>query len=126
MLNRVIRTLKVLTLAVAALVIAADSATAQAGMEPVNDLPNPYQSTDGHLRMPIGRDWGAVSAIELDPDGKSIWVAERLWFGLAQSALHTHELCRLGTTRCPQVQLRRGDGKELRRWIVRNTPRHAH
>jgi sugar lactone lactonase YvrE len=77
MLNGAIRTLKVLTLAVAALVIAADSATAQAGMEPVNDLPNPYQSTDGHLRMPIGRDWGAVSAIELDPDGKSIWVAER-------------------------------------------------
>ena len=77
MLNRAIRTLTGLTLAVVALVTAAGSVMAQAGMAPVNDLPNPYQSTDGHLRMPIGRDWGAVGAIEVDPDGKSIWVAER-------------------------------------------------
>ena len=66
-----------LTLVIAALAIAADPAIAQSGIEPVNDLPNHYEATDGHLRMPIGRDWGAVGAIEVDPDGKSIWVAER-------------------------------------------------
>ena len=66
-----------LTLAITAFAIAADSAIAQSDIEPVNDLPNPYEATDGHLRMPIGRDWGAVGAIEIDPDGKSIWVAER-------------------------------------------------
>lgn len=27
--------------------------------------------------MPEGRTWGATSAVEIDPDGKSIWVAER-------------------------------------------------
>jgi sugar lactone lactonase YvrE len=27
--------------------------------------------------MPEGRTWGSLSAIDIDPDGKSIWVAER-------------------------------------------------
>ena len=77
MIQRLIPLVYGLTLAIAALAIAADPAIAQSGIEPVNDLPNPYEATDGHLRMPIGRDWGAVGAIEVDPDGKSIWVAER-------------------------------------------------
>ena len=77
MIKRAIPPLFGLTLAVAALAIAVASAMAQSEIEPVNDLPNPYEATDGHLRMPIGRDWGAVGAIEVDPDGKSIWVAER-------------------------------------------------
>ena len=51
--------------------------SAQSSIEPVNDLPNPYQSIDGWAKMPTGRDWGATSAIDIDPDGKSIWVAER-------------------------------------------------
>ena len=77
MMKLLIPSLYGLTLVIAALAIAADPAIAQSGIEPVNDLPNPYEATDGHLRMPIGRDWGAVGAIDVDPDGKSIWVAER-------------------------------------------------
>ena len=72
-----IRTLFGLTVAVVALAITGGSATAQAGSEPPNDLPNPYQSIDGWAKMPIGRHWGATSSIDVDPDGKSIWVAER-------------------------------------------------
>ena len=41
------------------------------------DMPNPYQTTDGYLRMPIGRSWGSVSAVDIDPDGLSVWIAER-------------------------------------------------
>ncbi len=50
---------------------------AQSDGEPTNDLTNPYQIVTGHLKMPAGRDWGSVSAIDIDPDGKSVWVAER-------------------------------------------------
>jgi streptogramin lyase len=42
-----------------------------------DSLPNPYQTVEGWARMPEGRTWGSTSAVEIDPDGKSIWVAER-------------------------------------------------
>src|SRR5687767_1990130 len=43
----------------------------------VNDLPNPYATIEGWAKMPEGRTWGATSAVDIDRDGKSIWVAER-------------------------------------------------
>lgn len=46
-------------------------------MEPTNDLPNPYTTVEGYLKMPAGREWGSTSAIHVDIDGESIWVAER-------------------------------------------------
>jgi len=55
----------------------AEGVWAQAEMAPVNDLPNPYKWTHGYLKMPVGRLWGATGAVAVDPDGKSIWVAER-------------------------------------------------
>jgi len=44
---------------------------------PTNDLPNPYNTVEGWAKMPEGRTWGATSAVEIDKDGRSIWVAER-------------------------------------------------
>lgn len=38
---------------------------------------NPYQPVSGWAQMPEGRTWGATSAVDVDPDGRSIWVAER-------------------------------------------------
>jgi streptogramin lyase len=52
----------------AALVAAAALAGAQ---------PNPYKTVEGWAKMPEGRTWGATSAVDIDRDGKSIWVAER-------------------------------------------------
>ena len=46
-------------------------------VEPVNDLPNPYRTVDNYFKMPEGRTWGATSAVDIDTDGTSIWVAER-------------------------------------------------
>ncbi len=39
--------------------------------------PNPYRTVEGWAKMPEGRTWGATSAVDVDRDGKSIWVAER-------------------------------------------------
>ena len=44
---------------------------------PINDAPNPYSTIEGWGQLPDGRKWGSTSAVEIDKDGKSIWVAER-------------------------------------------------
>jgi sugar lactone lactonase YvrE len=62
---------------VASLALSAGKAYTQSNSQPVNDLPNPYQTIEGWAKMPEGRTWGATSAVEIDPDGKSVWVAER-------------------------------------------------
>ena len=59
------------TLAVAAR-LAAQSAPA-----PTNDAPNPYRTVENWAKLPEGRMWGSLSAVDIDKDGKSIWVAER-------------------------------------------------
>src|SRR5262245_1679626 len=48
-----------------------------AAVQPTNDAPNPYQSIEGWAKLPEGRSWGSTSAVEVDKDGKSIWVAKR-------------------------------------------------
>ena len=55
----------------------ATSAYAQGAASPVNDPPNPYQTIANFFKMPSGRTWGSTSAVEIDKDGRSIWVAER-------------------------------------------------
>ena len=52
-------------------------AAALASAQAVNDLPNPYTTHQGHFTLPEGRTWGATSAVDIDPDGTSIWVGER-------------------------------------------------
>jgi sugar lactone lactonase YvrE len=49
----------------------------QGNVQPLNDLPNPYQTIENHFTMPAGRTWGSTSAVDIDRDGRSIWVAER-------------------------------------------------
>src|SRR5213592_3531705 len=44
---------------------------------PTNNLPNPYSTVANYFKLPDGRDWGSTSAVEIDKDGRSIWVAER-------------------------------------------------
>ena len=49
----------------------------QGAAAPTNDLPNPYRSVEGWAKLPAGRTWGSLSAVAVDRDGSSIWVAER-------------------------------------------------
>ena len=60
----------------AAFAIFAGEALAQAVM-PTNSLPHPYRSVENWAKMPEGRTWGSTSAVDIDPDGTSVWVAER-------------------------------------------------
>ena len=50
---------------------------AQATPAPTNDLPNPYRTVTGWAKLGEGRTWGSTSAVDIDKDGKSIWVSER-------------------------------------------------
>src|SRR5205085_11987481 len=52
-------------------------AYSQADAKPTNTLPNPYDTIKDWAKLPEGRTWGSTSAVEIDRDGKSIWVAER-------------------------------------------------
>jgi DNA-binding beta-propeller fold protein YncE len=50
---------------------------AQAQTASPNDLPNPYRTVENRFKLPEGRTWGAISAVDIDKDGRSIWIAER-------------------------------------------------
>jgi sugar lactone lactonase YvrE len=65
-----------LTLGVALAAVIAGSGLAQNTPDP-NSAPNPYRVDEGWAKLPEGRKWGAAVGIELDRDGKSIWVFDR-------------------------------------------------
>jgi sugar lactone lactonase YvrE len=46
-------------------------------MMPVNDAPNPFRTIENHFKLPDGRTWGSTSGVDVDKDGRTIWVAER-------------------------------------------------
>jgi sugar lactone lactonase YvrE len=52
-------------------------AIAQDAGKPTNDAPNNYTTTKDYFKLPEGRTWGSTSAVDIDKDGTSIWVAER-------------------------------------------------
>ena len=60
-----------------ALVAAAALSGGAAVAQPASPPPNPYRTVEGWAKLPAGRTWGATSAVEVDRDGRSIWVAER-------------------------------------------------
>ena len=49
----------------------------QAKVAPINNLPNPYETVRNFGTLPDGRTWGSVSAIQVDVDGKHVWVGDR-------------------------------------------------
>jgi hypothetical protein len=46
-------------------------------VQPTNDAPNNYNTVKDYFKLPEGRTWGSTSAVDIDKDGTSIWVAER-------------------------------------------------
>jgi sugar lactone lactonase YvrE len=65
--------LRKILLGAAVAAVAVLSVYAQQG--PFNDLPNPYQTVENYFQL--GRPWGSTSAVDIDRDGRSIWVGER-------------------------------------------------
>jgi sugar lactone lactonase YvrE len=49
---------------------------AQSGIDP-NAAPNPYHEDEGWAKLPQGRNWGAAIGVDIDRDGKSVWVFDR-------------------------------------------------
>jgi hypothetical protein len=44
-------------------------------------LPNPYEAIEQRLTLPAGRMLGSSSSVDMDPDGISVWVADRCGAG---------------------------------------------
>ena len=44
---------------------------------PVNDRANPYALVGNWPQLPAGRTLGAVSGVDIDRDGTSVWIADR-------------------------------------------------
>ena len=61
--------------------------TQEGGVEPINDGPNPYRTIRNWGTLPEGRKWGPASGIDIDRDGKSVWVADRCGGSCAGSNL---------------------------------------
>jgi DNA-binding beta-propeller fold protein YncE len=50
---------------------------ASSDTQPTNDAPNPYRTIEHWAKLPDGRKMGSTSAVDIDKDGKSVWVVER-------------------------------------------------
>ncbi len=68
---------RVFAIGVVILTCTAAFSGAQDSRAPAGDHPNPYRTTIKWGTLPEGRAWGGVSAIDIDRDGRSVWVAER-------------------------------------------------
>ncbi len=60
---------------IASLVIPGTSISQE--VDPVNYLPNPYETVRNWGELPDGLPWGSIPALQIDPDGYSLWVMDR-------------------------------------------------
>jgi DNA-binding beta-propeller fold protein YncE len=66
----------VLAIVIVIAVAALERASTQPS-NPTNAAPNPYRAIYDWAKMPEGRVWGSTAGVDIDPDGSSVWVAER-------------------------------------------------
>jgi sugar lactone lactonase YvrE len=59
------------------IVLSGARAHTQSKAQPAESLPNPYRVIDNYFKLPEGRTLGSTPAIDIDRDGRSIWVFER-------------------------------------------------
>jgi len=45
--------------------------------EDANSAPNPYRAVDNWPQLPPGRAWGMAIGLDIDRDGKSVWIFDR-------------------------------------------------
>src|SRR3989440_4451154 len=64
-------------LAIAATATGCSAIVSNVDTTPTNDLPNPYRTVAPWGKLPEGRKWGALNAVTVDHDGRSLWVADR-------------------------------------------------
>ena len=64
-------------LAAGVAVIALSGPVRGAAAQAADSQPNPYKAAPGFFKLPEGRTLGSTAAIDIDRDGRSIWVFER-------------------------------------------------
>ena len=42
-----------------------------------NSYPNPFTTVPDYFKMPAGRKWGSTAAVDIDKDGKTVWILDR-------------------------------------------------
>jgi len=52
------------------------TSTARSGADP-NAAPNPYRVQEDWAKLPEGRHWGMAIGVDIDRDGKSVWIFDR-------------------------------------------------
>ncbi len=72
--------------------VAVQPSLTRAEQQPTNGHPNPYRTIEGWAKLPQGRTWGSTSAVEIDRDGTSIWVAERCGVNTCRDSLHVNPI----------------------------------
>ena len=68
----------------AAIAMSGGQAFPQATPDP-NSAPNPYRMEANWAKLPDGRKFGAAIGVEIDSDGKSVWVFDRCGGTIAAS-----------------------------------------
>jgi sugar lactone lactonase YvrE len=66
-----------LAVSIAAFALSSPRSSLQASPQANDSQPNPYQVVANHFKLPEGRIMGSTAAIDVDRDGRSIWVFER-------------------------------------------------
>jgi DNA-binding beta-propeller fold protein YncE len=61
----------------AAVALSGAQCNAQGAAADPNSAPQAYRLDDGWAKLPEGRKWGAAVGVEIDRDGKSVWVFDR-------------------------------------------------
>jgi len=46
-------------------------------VQPINGLPNPYETIRNWAPLPDGQMWGSTAGVDMDPDGRSLWAINR-------------------------------------------------
>ena len=75
-MRRVSRTSCAIGIILAAAIAGSGVSLAQNSPGP-NSAPNPYRVDEGWAKLEQGRKWGAAVGVDIDRDGKSIWVFDR-------------------------------------------------
>jgi streptogramin lyase len=61
----------------AAIALSSPGTNVHATGRETDSQPNPYQFVANHFKLPDGRTMGSTAAIDIDRDGRSVWVFER-------------------------------------------------
>ena len=71
------RTAALSAVIVATAILAIGAIRAQSQEQDVNAAPNPYRVIDNWAQLPAGRVWGMAIGVDIDRDGKSVWIFDR-------------------------------------------------